>query len=52
MNRHSYAFQPFGFAGGRKCPGYRLSYVESTVLLSDILRNFKVCVAMRQACSA
>ncbi|CAH1238385.1 CYP20A1 [Branchiostoma lanceolatum] len=40
-DRHKLAFQPFGFAGGRKCPGYRFSYVETTVFLSILCRQFK-----------
>ena len=34
------AFQPFGFAGKRKCPGYRFSYAEIAVALSVLLRRF------------
>ena len=41
-NRDSLAFVPFGFAGKRKCPGYRFSYFEATVLLVKLLKNFKV----------
>ena len=36
------AFQPFGFAGKRKCPGYRFSYAEVAVVLSVLLRRFKI----------
>ena len=36
-----YSFEPFGFAGKRKCPGYRFAYVELTVVLATLLRNFK-----------
>ena len=35
------AFQPFGFAGKRKCPGYRFSYAEAFVFLSVLIRRFK-----------
>ena len=33
-------FEPFGF-GKRRCPGYRFSYVEVTVMLSILMRRFK-----------
>ena len=39
--RHPMAFQPFGFAGKRKCVGYRFAYAETTVVLSVLLRQFK-----------
>ena len=38
----SCGFEPFGFAGKRKCPGYRLSYVEASLFISDLVRKFKV----------
>ena len=41
-NRHPMAFQPFGFAGKRKCPGYRFSNAEIAVVLSVLLRRFKI----------
>jgi len=34
-----YAFEPFGFAGKRKCPGYRFSLAEASVLLARLLRS-------------
>jgi len=34
-----YAFEPFGFAGKRKCPGYRFSLAEVSVLLAKLLRS-------------
>jgi len=34
-----YAFSPFGFAGKRKCPAYRFSLAEVTVLLAKLLRT-------------
>ena len=40
--RHPMAFQPFGFAGKRKCPGYRFSNAELAVVLSVLLRRFKI----------
>ena len=36
------AFQPFGFAGKRKCLGYRFFYAEAFVVLSVLLRRFKI----------
>ncbi|CAL1534074.1 unnamed protein product [Lymnaea stagnalis] len=41
-NRSSYTFSPFGFAGKRKCPGYKFSYLESAILLSTLIRKFKI----------
>eukprot|EP00058_Branchiostoma_floridae_P006549 XP_002592037.1 hypothetical protein BRAFLDRAFT_265292 [Branchiostoma floridae] len=40
--RHKLAFQPFGFAGGRKCPGYRFAYTWTSVFLSILCRQFKL----------
>jgi len=34
-----YAFVPFGFAGKRKCLGYRFSLAEVSVLLARVLRS-------------
>jgi cytochrome P450 family 20 subfamily A len=34
-----YAFEPFGFAGKRKCLGYRFSLAEALILLAHILRS-------------
>ncbi|XP_070565167.1 cytochrome P450 20A1-like [Ptychodera flava] len=39
--RHTLAFSPFGFAGKRICPGYRLSYATSIVLLATLCERFK-----------
>ncbi|KAJ8313733.1 hypothetical protein KUTeg_008294 [Tegillarca granosa] len=41
-SRPAMAFQPFGFAGKRICPGYRFAYAEATVCLVTLLRKFKV----------
>lgn len=41
-SRPAYAFQPFGFAGNRMCPGYKLSSIGSVVLLVTILKKFRV----------
>ena len=43
--RHPLAYQPFGFAGKRKCPGYRFAYYESIIFLVAIVRNFKCLLA-------
>ncbi|XP_013381185.1 cytochrome P450 20A1 [Lingula anatina] len=40
--RHPYSFQPFGFAGKRKCPGYRFAYAEVTTALANILLSFQI----------
>lgn len=37
----SLAYQPFGFAGKRKCPGWRFSIVEGLVFLSVLIKRFK-----------
>ena len=34
-----YGFEPFGFAGKRKCPGYRFALAEVSVLLARLLRS-------------
>ncbi|XP_070560164.1 cytochrome P450 20A1-like isoform X2 [Ptychodera flava] len=39
--RHKLAFSPFGFAGKRICPGYRVSYAAGAQLLSTLCRKFK-----------
>eukprot|EP00795_Rhopilema_esculentum_P014320 gene14320-5359_t len=39
--REKFAFEPFGFAGKRKCPGYRFAYFETTVVLVKLVKNFK-----------
>ncbi|XP_059172500.1 cytochrome P450 20A1-like [Physella acuta] len=41
-NRSSFAFSPFGFAGKRKCPGHKFSYLESTVLLATLIRKYNI----------
>ncbi|KAK3731833.1 hypothetical protein QZH41_020194 [Actinostola sp. cb2023] len=41
-DRPSLAYQPFGFAGKRKCPGWRFSIAEGLVFLSVFFRRFKV----------
>ena len=38
----SFGFEPYGFAGKRKCMGYLFSYTEATVFLSEVLRMFRV----------
>nr|XP_006821877.1 PREDICTED: cytochrome P450 20A1-like [Saccoglossus kowalevskii] len=39
--RHPFSFQPFGFAGKRKCPGYRITYAGGAVFLATLCRKFK-----------
>ena len=34
-----YAFEPFGFAGKRKCPGYRFALAQVSMLLAKLLRS-------------
>jgi cytochrome P450 family 20 subfamily A len=41
-SRPSLAFSPFGFAGKRKCPGYRFAYAESVTAIAIVLRRFKI----------
>ncbi|XP_074657275.1 cytochrome P450 20A1-like isoform X3 [Tubulanus polymorphus] len=40
--RPPHAFEPFGFAGKRKCPGYRFAYAEAYVYLARFVRQFKI----------
>ena len=40
--RPTMTFQPFGAAGKRICPGYRFAYAEAAVLMSTMIRNFKI----------
>ena len=42
------AFQPFGFAGKRVCPGYRFAYAEAMVCLVTVLRKFKITLVEGQ----
>ena len=37
----AYGFEPFGYAGRRKCPGYRFALHEATVFLTHALRRFQ-----------
>ena len=37
-----YAFSPFGFAGGRVCPGHTFALTEATILLSNILKDYSL----------
>ncbi|KAF6040900.1 hypothetical protein EB796_000741 [Bugula neritina] len=43
-----YAFEPFGFAGKRKCPGYRLSEIEANIFLVLTIKQFKVALVPGQ----
>ncbi|GAB6027651.1 hypothetical protein CHUAL_001892 [Chamberlinius hualienensis] len=47
-HRPKLSFEPFGFAGKRICPGYRFAYVVVIVLVSLILRRFRVKLAEGQ----
>ena len=40
-NRPTLAYQPFGFAGKRICPGYRFATIEAYVFVVMMLRKFK-----------
>lgn len=42
------AFQPFGFAGKRICPGNRLAFVAIGVALATILQKFKIALVEDQ----
>ncbi|XP_077869009.1 cytochrome P450 20A1-like [Saccoglossus kowalevskii] len=37
---YPFSFQPFGFAGKRKCPGYLIVYAEGAVFLAKLRRKF------------
>lgn len=37
-----FSFTPFGFAGNRICPGWNLSLVESSFVLTEILPNYEI----------
>jgi len=41
-NRPPLAYQPFGFAGKRKCPAWRFGLSEGLVFLSIFYRKFKI----------
>lgn len=41
-------FSPFGFAGKRICPGNRIASVESTIMMTVLLRRFKFHLADEQ----
>ena len=44
----TFGFEPFGFAGKRKCLGYRFSLVEVTILLANIIRKLEVSLVPGQ----
>ena len=46
--RPSLAYQPFGFAGKRKCPGCRMAMAEGLVFLSVLCRKFKFHLVVGQ----
>lgn len=41
-------FSPFGFAGGRTCPGKSLAQLESQLILATMFKNFKIDLAEGQ----
>ncbi|XP_065836186.1 cytochrome P450 20A1-like [Oscarella lobularis] len=43
-SRPNFAFEPFGFAGKRKCPGYRFASTEGIVFLARLIQRFRVCL--------
>ena len=47
-NRPAFAFEPFGFAGKRKCFGWRFSIVEATVVLASIVGRFNLTMVPGQ----
>lgn len=52
-NMPRFAFEPFGFAGKRKCLGYRFSLAESMTFLAVLLRsNLHVALAPDQTVTA
>jgi cytochrome P450 family 20 subfamily A len=44
----AFGFEPFGFAGKRKCPGYRFAVSEASILFAGILREFEVSLVPGQ----
>jgi len=38
----AFQFSPFGFAGGRVCPGKTLVGIETQFIIGTLLKNFKV----------
>jgi cytochrome P450 family 20 subfamily A len=44
----NYAFEPFGFAGRRVCPGKALSETESLMFLSSLVRQYRFVVDTSQ----
>ncbi|XP_072043260.1 cytochrome P450 20A1-like [Amphiura filiformis] len=47
-HRDKFAFQPFGFAGKRTCPGYRFAYAEVSVALALLCQTFKFNIVKEQ----
>ena len=43
-----FAFEPFGFAGKRKCMGWKFSFLESTIILTAIVGHFKLSMVPGQ----
>lgn len=42
-------FQPFGFAGGRVCPGFVFARLEAATMLAALLQNFEFELKTKQA---
>ena len=47
-NRPAFAFEPFGFAGKRKCLGWKFGIVEATVVLATIVGRFNLTMVPGQ----
>ena len=43
-----FAFEPFGFAGKRKCFGSKFGFTESAIVLTAIVGHFKLSVVPGQ----
>ena len=39
-----FQFCPFGFAGGRVCPGRGLAYIESASIIATLFKNFDIYI--------
>lgn len=44
-DRPKHAFVPFGYAGGRVCPGMVYAYQEASVILAALIQQFEVTLA-------
>lgn len=41
-------FSPFGFAGGRICPGSRLAIYEAQVILGTLIKHYNISLDSSQ----